>query len=111
MSNKCVCGPGDVWACPRFSRILLETENGGQTISDPGQKLIVYTLPSIWQYPFFQNAFEIHVICQNWQIQKVDVFCVVLPNCMAKGPGPGRLGFGLGGNLGGGGGKGLFPCT
>ena len=47
--NKCVFGPGDVWACPRIYRFILKTENVGQTISDPGQKLIVYTLQSIWQ--------------------------------------------------------------
>ena len=47
--NKCVCGPGDAWAYPRIYRFILESGNVGQTISDPGRKLIVYTLPSIWQ--------------------------------------------------------------
>ena len=38
------------------------SENVGQTLSDPGQKLIVYTLPSIWQYSFFQNATKIRLV-------------------------------------------------
>ena len=68
--NKCVFGPGDAWARPRICRVISETEHVGQTICDPGQKLIVYTLPSIWQYPFFQNGIKIPVFCQNRQIQK-----------------------------------------
>ena len=48
LSNKCVSGPGDVWACPRICRSIQKTENVGQTTSVPRQKLIVYTLPSIW---------------------------------------------------------------
>jgi len=47
--DKCVVGPADMWACPRIYPSILKSENVGQTISDPGQKLIVYTLPSIWQ--------------------------------------------------------------
>ena len=77
--NNCVFGPGDAWACPRIYRFILKSENVGQTISDPGQKLIVYTLPSIWQYPFFQNDIKISVFCQNRQIQKFGFFCIVLP--------------------------------
>ena len=60
LSNKNVFGPGDVWACPRIYRFILKTENVGQTISDPGRKLIVYTLPAIWQYPFFINNLNIY---------------------------------------------------
>ena len=75
--NKCVFGPGDAWACPRIYRFILKSENVGQTISDPGQKLIVYTLPSIWQYPFFQNDIQIKVFCQNRQIQKFRFFCCI----------------------------------
>ena len=41
-SNKCVFGPGDVWACPRIYRFISKSENVGQTISDPLYKLIVY---------------------------------------------------------------------
>ena len=47
--SKCVVGPGDAWACLRIYRCISKTENVGQTISDPLYKLIVYTLPSIWQ--------------------------------------------------------------
>ena len=68
--NKCVVGPGDAWACPRIYRFILKSENVGQTISDPGQKLIVYTLPSIWQYPLFRNDIKIPVLCQNRPTQK-----------------------------------------
>ena len=105
-----IFGPGDVWACPRVYRFILETENVGETIFDPGQKLIVYTLPSIWQYPFFQNDITIPVFCQNRLIKKIGFVCIVLPIVLptvlpiglglargAKGPGPDRLGFGLGG--------------
>ena len=74
--NKCVFGPGDAWACPRIYRLIFKTENVGQTISDPGQKLIVYTLPSIWQYPLFQNDIKESVFCQNRQNEKN---CIVLP--------------------------------
>ena len=65
--NKCVCGPGDVWACPRIYRFISKSENVGQTISDPGQKSIAYTLPSIWHYPFFQNSIQISVNRQKPQ--------------------------------------------
>ena len=85
--HKCVFGPGDVWACSRIYRFILKSENVGQTISDPGQKLIVYTLPSIWQYPFFQNDIKIPVFCQNRHPQQIGFWPRV------KGPGPGRLGF------------------
>ena len=78
-SNQCVFGPGDAWACPRIYRFILKSESVGQTISDPGQKLIVYTLPSIWQYPFFQNDIKIPVFCQNRLIQEMAFFCIVLP--------------------------------
>ncbi len=63
-------------ACPRIYRFILKTENVGQTISDPRQKLIVYTLPSIWYYPFFQNDVTISVHRQNQHFQS---FCIVLP--------------------------------
>ena len=63
--NKCVFGPGDAWACPRIYRFILKSENVGQTISDPLYKLIVYTLPSIWQYPFSQNGINTLVFRQN----------------------------------------------
>ena len=82
--NKCVFGPGDVWACPRIYRFILKTENVGRTISDPGQKLIVYTLPSIWQYPFFQNDIKIQVFCQNRGINKIGfvLYCIAYWYCL-----------------------------
>ena len=78
-------------ACPIIHEFVYHIENVGQTISDPGQKLIVYTLPSIWQYPFFQNDINISVFCQNRQIQKIGFFVLY---CLLNGPGPGpdRLG-------------------
>ena len=50
--TKSVLGPGEVvgsFLSPRIYRFVLKTENVGQTISDTLYKLIVYTLPSIWQ--------------------------------------------------------------
>ena len=73
-------------ACPIICRFILKSENVGQTISDPGRKLIVYTLPSIWQYPFFQNDIQIPVFCQNRGIQKIGFFCIVLPIGIAYWP-------------------------
>ena len=82
--DKCVFGPGDAWACPRICRFILKSENVGQTISDPGQKLIVYTLPSILQYSFFQNYITISVFCQNRGIQKIGFFlyCIACWYCL-----------------------------
>ena len=84
--SKCVFRPGDAWACPIIYRFVLKTGNVGQTISDPGQKLIVYTLPSIWQYPFFQND-AIQVFCQNRGINQI-VFLLLycLLYCIAYWP-------------------------
>ena len=74
---KCALGPGDARACPRIYRSILKSENLGQTISDPGQKLIAYTLPSIWYDPlFFKNNIKISVNRQNQQNQNL---CIVLP--------------------------------
>ena len=84
--DKCVFGPGDAWACPRVYRFIFKSENVGQTLSDPGQKLIVYTLPSIWQYPFFQNDIKIPVFCQNRHPQQIGFFCIVLPIGIAYWP-------------------------
>ena len=62
--KKCVFGPGNVLACPIFYRFVYQSANVPQTLSDPPQKLIVHTFPSIWQWPFFinilknQNIFE-----------------------------------------------------
>ena len=39
--------------------------------------MIVYTLPSIWQYPFFQNYINIPVFGKNRQIHKFRVFFVL----------------------------------
>ena len=82
--NKCVFGPGDAWACPRIYRFISKPENVGQTISDPRQKLIVYTLPSIWQYPFFQNDIKIPVFCQNRHPQQIGFFlyCIAYWYCL-----------------------------
>ena len=74
---RCVFGPGDAWACPRIYRFISKSENVGQTIPDPGQKLIVYTLPSIWQYPLFPKWYNISVFCQNRQNQQI-IFLFVL---------------------------------
>ena len=105
--NKCVFGPGDAWACPRIYRFILKSENVGQTISDPGQKLIVYTLPSIWQYPFFQNAIKMKLFCQNRHPQQIRFFWYCIgygylgrtPLVWLGGPGSwaGPFWFGLGG--------------
>ena len=84
--NKSVFGAGDAWACPRIYRFILKSENVGQTtsISDPGRKLIVYTLPSIWQYPFFQNDIKIPVFCQNRHPQKIGfcLYCIAYWYCL-----------------------------
>ena len=40
-------------ACSRLCRFILNTENVTQHISDIAQKLIVYTLRSIWSYSYF----------------------------------------------------------
>ena len=56
--NKCVFGPGDVLACPRIYRFVYQSANVPQTLTDPPQKLIVHTFPSIWQQPFFINIFK-----------------------------------------------------
>ena len=84
--NKCVFAPGDAWACPRIHRFISKSENVGQTISDPGQKLIVDTLPSIWQYPFFQNGIKIPVFRQNRGIHQIGFVCIVLPIGIAYWP-------------------------
>ena len=74
-------------ACPRIYRFILKTENVGQTISDPGQKLIVYTLPSIWQYPFFQNDIKKYrYFVKTDTHKKSDLFCIVLPIGIAYWP-------------------------
>ena len=73
-------------ACPRICRCVYHIENVGQTISDPGQKLIVYSLPSIWQYPFFQNDMKIPVFCQNRGIKKIVFVFIVLPIGIAYWP-------------------------
>ena len=46
--KKCVFGPGDVLACPIIYRFVYQSANVPLTISDPPQKLIVHTFPSIW---------------------------------------------------------------
>ena len=71
-------------ACPIIHGFVYHIENVGQTISDPGQKLIVYTLPSIWQYPFFQNDIKIPVFCQNRQTQKIGfvLYCIAYWYCL-----------------------------
>ena len=81
---KCVFGPSDVWVCPRIYRFILKSVNAGQTISDPPQKLIVYTLPSIWQYTFFQNDIKIPVFCQNRGINKIGfvLYCIAYWYCL-----------------------------
>ena len=71
-------------ACPIIHGFVYHIENVGQTISDPGQKLIVYTLPSIWQYPFFQNGIKILVFCQTRHPQKVGfcLYCIAYWYCL-----------------------------
>ena len=82
-------------ACPRICRCISKIEHDKSSIYGPGQKLIVYTLPSIWHYRLFQNSINISV---NRVLGR-------------PGPGPDRLGLNCylawGGNQGGGwGGKG-----
>ena len=50
--SKCVLGPGDAWACAKTYRIILKSGSVGQTISDPGQNLIVYTCRQYGSIPF-----------------------------------------------------------
>ena len=81
--NKCVFGPVTRGHVQEFTD-LSKTENVGQTISDPGQMLILYTLPSIWPYPFFQVDLQIMVFRQNRSIPKTGfvfvLYCLlVLP--------------------------------
>ena len=45
---KCVFGPGDVLACPIIYGFVYQSANVPQILSDPPQKLIVHTFPSIW---------------------------------------------------------------
>ena len=57
-SNKCVLGPGDVFACflcPRIYRFVYHIENVPQTLSDTLYKFFLCMFPSIWHYPFFKN--------------------------------------------------------
>ena len=49
--------------CSRFYRSVSKHDDVTSFISDPSRKLIVYTLPSIWLYPFFQNDITISVFC------------------------------------------------
>ena len=77
-----VCfGPGDAWACPTIYRIIFKSENVEQTISDPGQKLIVYTLPWIWQYPLFQNGYKYRYFIKTGKSKKIVLllYCIVYP--------------------------------
>ena len=69
-----------------FNDIFLETENVGQTISDPGQKLIVYTLPSMWQYPFFQNDIKWLYFVITVKTRNSVFCCIVLPIGIAYCP-------------------------
>ena len=48
---------GDDWGCFKIHGFVYQIEKVDQFISDPRRKLIVYTLPSIWYYPFFKNDF------------------------------------------------------
>ena len=85
--NKCVVGPGDAWACPQIYRFILKSENVGQTISDPGQKLIVYTLPSIWQYvSLFPKCYTNTGILSKQTPRQIVFFCIVLPTGIAYWP-------------------------
>ena len=70
--------------CPIIHGFVYHIENVGQTISDPGQKLIVYTLPSIWQFPFSQNDIKIPVFCQNRHPQKIGfvLYCIAYWYCL-----------------------------
>ena len=62
-------------ACPRIHGFVYKIENVDSFSSDPVQKLIVYTLPSIWYYPFFQNDIDM----VNRQNQENQNLCIELP--------------------------------
>ena len=64
-------------ARPRICRFVYRMENYKQSNYELLYKLIVYTLPSIWHYSFFQNAIQIQVNIRNKQNQKIG-FGVVL---------------------------------
>ena len=65
--QKCVLGPGDVFArflSPKFHRFVYNMENVPQTLSDAPQKCFLCMFSSIWYMPFFKNnckSFEIFV--------------------------------------------------
>ena len=82
--NNVFWGPMTRGHVQEFTDLFLKLQNVGQTISDPGQKLIVYTLPSIWQYPFFQNDIKIPVFCQNRHPHKIGffVYCIAYWYCL-----------------------------
>ena len=77
--KKFVFGPGDVLACPRIHRFVYQSANVPQTLSDPPQKLIVHTFPSIWQSPFFINIFKQIEISSKGVSGKSDFVLIELP--------------------------------
>ena len=84
--NTCVFKPSDVWACPRIYRCIVKTKNVGQTISDPGQKLIVYMFPSIWYMLLFKNNYkQIKMIVKGVSGKSV-FFLIELPIELPIGP-------------------------
>ena len=52
----------------------------------PWYKLIVYTLPSIWHYPFFQNDIQISVNIRNRQHQEIVLVLYCIAYCIDYWP-------------------------
>ena len=77
-TQKCVFGPGDVLACPIIYRFVYP-----QTLSDPPQKLIVHTFPSIWQSPFFINIFKQIKISSKGGLGKLHFVLNCIAYCIA----------------------------
>ena len=73
-------------ACPRIYRFVYQIEND-KTIYELLYKLIVYTLPSIWHYPFFHKCNK-NTGMYKKQAQPKHVFfcCIVLPIGIAYWP-------------------------
>ena len=72
--------------CPRIQGFVYQIENDKYSIYELLYKLIVYTLRSIWYYPFFQNDIHISVNIRNSQNPQFQNFCIELPIELPIGP-------------------------
>ena len=68
--------------CSRIHGFVYQIENDKYSIYDPWYYLIVYTLRSIWHYPFFINDIQIFVNIRNMQNQQIVFFCIENPICI-----------------------------